>query len=208
MDLKEAIKGARNSKRNFKQTFDIIISLKNIDLKRPENRIKLDVSLPKGTGKPVKSALIVDALLPLTKELENVIVITKDDLEKLNKKQVKKIASDVSFFIAEAPLMPLVGKQLGQVLAPKGMMPKPLPPTLKDLKTPIEKFSRDVKVNVKTSPVVQAPIGTEDMSDDDVYANAKAIISAVSTALPRGRDQMRSMMIKTSMGKPVKVSSW
>lgn len=208
MDLKEAIKGARNSKRNFKQTFDIIISLKNIDLKRPENRIKLDVGLPKGTGKPVKSALIVDALLPLTKELENSVVITKDDLEKLNKKQVKKIASDVSFFIAEAPLMPLVGKYFGQVLAPKGMMPKPLPPTIKDLKAPIEKFSKDVKINVKTSPVVQAPIGTEEMSDDDIYTNAKAVINAVSAALPRGRDQIRAMMVKTSMGKPVKVSAW
>lgn len=208
MNLKDAIKEARNTKRNFKQTFDLIISLRNIDLKRPENRIKLDVNLPKGTGKPVKSAIVADILLPYAKEIDNAIIISKDDLEKINKKQIKKIASEVGFFVAEAPLMPLVGKHFGQVLAPKGMMPKPLPPTLKDLKVPIERFSKDIKVNVKTSPVVQAPLGTEEMSDDDIHANAKAIITAVSAALPRGRDQIKSMMVKTSMGKPIKVSEW
>lgn len=208
MNLKDAIKEARNTKRNFKQTFDIIISLRNIDLKRPENRIKIDVNLPKGTGKPVKSAIVADVLLPYAKDIENLIVISKDDLERINKKQIKKIASEVSFFVAEAPLMPLVGKQFGQVLAPRGMMPKPLPPTLKDLKAPIEKFSKDIKINVKTSPVVQAPLGTEEMSDDDIHSNAKAVIGAVSAALPRGRDQIKSMLVKTSMGKPVKVSEW
>jgi len=208
MNLKDAIKEARNTKRNFKQTFDIIINLKNIDLKKPENRIKADIHLPKGLGKPVKCALIVDALAPAAKNLKDVTVIKKDDIEKLDKKQIKKIASDVRFFIAEAPLMPLVGKHMGQVLAPKGMMPKPIPPTLKDLGGPITRFSNDVSIDVKTSPTVQAPLGTEEMSDEDITANAKAVINAVSGALPRGKEQIKSMLIKTSMGKPVKVSEW
>ena len=208
MNLLNAIKESRNTERKFKQTFDIIINLKNLDLKKPENRIKLDINLPKGTGKEVKVGLIVDALASKTTGLENVVVINRDKLEKLNKKDVKKLASEVKFFIAEAPLMPLVGKHMGQVLAPKGMMPKPIPPTLKDLKGPIEKFTNDVKINVTKSPTAQARLGTVEMSDEDIETNARAIINAVSNALPRGKEQIKSMIIKTTMGKPVKVSEW
>ena len=208
MNLKDAIKEARNKKANFKQTFDLIINLKNLDLKRPENRIKTEINLPKPLGKPRKIAIIADVLIPQTKGLENIILIKKDELPKMNKKQVKNIASQVYMFIAEAPLMPLVGKHLGQVLAPRGMMPKPIPPTLPNLKSLVEKMSRDIKINVKTSPTVQAPLGTEDMSDEDILANAQAIITVISGALPRGKEQIKSMIVKTTMGKPVKVSEW
>ncbi|MBU3904723.1 MAG: 50S ribosomal protein L1 [Nanoarchaeota archaeon] len=208
MNLKEAIKEARNTERKFKQTFDIIINLKNIDLKRPENRIKTDVNLPKGLGKPSKIGLIVDALASETVGLENVIVIKRDELIKLDKKKIKKLCSEVKMFLAEAPLMPLVGKHMGQVLAPKGMMPKPIPTTLKDLKGPIAKFTNDVKINVTKSPTAQAPLGTVDMSDEDIEINAKAVINAVSAALPRGKEQIKSLLIKTTMGKPVRVSKW
>lgn len=208
MNLKDAIKESRNSERKFKQTFDIIINLKNIDLKRPENRIKTDILLPKGLGKPVKTGLILDALASQAKDLENVIIITREELPNLDKKKVKKIAGEVKFFMAEASLMPLVGKHMGQVLAPKGMMPKPIPPTLKDLKDPVSRFSNTVSINLKTTPTVQAPLGIENMSDEDIASNAKAIINAISAALPRGKEQIKSMLIKTSMGKPVKVSEW
>ncbi len=208
MNLKEAIKESRNTERKFKQTFDIIINLKNLDLKRPENRIKTDVNLPKGLGKPVKIGLIVDQLASLTTGLENVIIIKRDGIEKLDKKKIKKIASEVKMFLAEAPLMPLVGKTMGQVLAPKGMMPQPIPPTLKDLKAPIEKFSNNVKINVSKSPTAQAPIGTVEMSDEDIEANARAVINVVSNALPRSKEQIKTLLIKTTMGKPIRVSEW
>ena len=91
MDLLDAIKESRNKKANFKQTFDIIINLRNVDLKRPENRIKLDVNLPKGLGKPIKSVIIADILLPYTKDLENVIVIKRGDLENYDKKKTKHL---------------------------------------------------------------------------------------------------------------------
>ncbi len=208
MNLKDAIKEARNTKRNFKQTFDLIMILKNLDLKKPENRIKTEVNLPKGIGKPAKIAIIADALIPHTKDLENVIIIKKDDLPKMNKKQVKKVASEVKAFVAEAPLMPLVGKHLGQVLAPRNMMPKPIPPTLTNLKPLLQRLSADVKINVKTTPTVQAPLGIEEMSDEDIEANAKAVINAVSGALPRKKEQIKEILIKTTMGKPIKVSEW
>lgn len=208
MNLKDAVKESRNTERNFKQTFDLIINLKNVDLKKPENRIKTTVSLPKNLGKTAIICIIADALIPHTKDLENVIIIKKDELDRLNKQKVKRIASTAKAFIAEAPLMPLVGKHLGQVLAPRNKMPKPIPSTLTNLKPLINKLSNEIDIALKTSPVVQCPLGVEAMSDEDIAANAEAVISAVTTALPRGKQQIRSVLIKTTMGKPIKVSEW
>ena len=132
-----AVKKARETdKRNFKQGFDLAINLKNIDLKKPENRVKTELSLPNDTGRITKVGVIVDSLAPQAAGLENVIVIKKSDLEKFgkDKKAARKVAKQCSYFIAEAPLMPLVGKNLGPILAPRNLMPAPIPPSA-DLKS-------------------------------------------------------------------------
>jgi len=204
----EQIKQARNSTRKFRQTFDLIISLKNMDLKKPENRIKTEILLPKGLGRLVKTCIVADALLPHTKDLENVIVIKREDLERMTKKEAKKLAGQVGAFIAEPSLMPLIGKQMGPVLAPKNKMPKPVPPTLTNLKPIIERNSNSVRIALKDSPVIQVPLGTEEMSDEDINENTVAVINAIKTILPKGTDQIRAVTIKTSMGKPIKVVKW
>jgi large subunit ribosomal protein L1 len=203
-EILEAIKKARNTKRNFNQTFDLIINLKNIDLKKPENRVKTEVFLPH--GKPNKIGFIADTLATEASKLENVEVIKKNQLESLgrNKKLAKKLANDCYFFIAEAPLMPLIGKNLGPILAPRNKMPKPIPPTANP-KPIVEKISKTIRVVVKTSPVVQCPVGSEDIDDEKIEENIELIIKAVESNLPRGKEQIKSYCIKTTMGKPVKV---
>ena len=51
-DINEAITKARQSskKRRFEQTFELAINLRELDMKRPENRINLRVQLPNGIG--------------------------------------------------------------------------------------------------------------------------------------------------------------
>ena len=49
-DINEAITKARQAskKRRFEQTFELAINLRELDMKRPENRINLRVQLPNG----------------------------------------------------------------------------------------------------------------------------------------------------------------
>ena len=70
-----------------------------------------------------------------------------EDLSK-EKKQFKKVADDHDFFIAEAPLMPTIGKTLGTVLGPRGKMPKPVPPQA-DLTSMVKNLRNTVKVRSK-----------------------------------------------------------
>jgi large subunit ribosomal protein L1 len=205
--LMAAIKKAReDSKRNFKQAFDLSVNLKGIDLKKPENKVKTEIKMVH----PINDSTIgvmAENLLPQARELSGVIVINKAQIEAFgkDKKGAKKLARSCSYLLAEAPLMPLVGKFLGPVLAPKNMMPSPFPPTTQNLKGIVEQKRGIVKVALKDSPTIQMGIGKEEMSDEQVAENADHALKSILAVLPKGREQVKNFIIKLTMGKPVKV---
>jgi len=203
----DAIKKARDTdKRNFKQTFDLAINLKNIDLKNPENKIKAEIKLPHAFN-DYKIGLVADNLLPQAKDLENVLIIRKEQIEAYgkNKKEAKKLARSCNYFLAEAPLMPLIGKFLGPILAPKNLMPAPIPPTTQNLKSIVDQKMNIIKIQLKDSPTIHLAVGKEDMKDEEVAENIDFAIKSVLSSLPKGREQIKNFIIKLTMGKPVKV---
>ena len=101
--------------------------------------------------------------------------------------------------------MPLIGKILGPILAPRNMMPSPIPPTLTDVKGLIAKRKNLIRIHLKESPVIQLSVGNEDMDDSKIADNVEATVSAIVAVLPKGKEQLRNIMIKLTMSKPVKV---
>ncbi|WP_456474270.1 50S ribosomal protein L1 [Candidatus Pyrohabitans sp.] len=195
-----------SKKRNFTQSFDLAINLRDIDMSKPENRINEEVVLPKGRGKPVKVAVIAgDELAHAAKEHAD-MVITKEELEELakDKKKAKKIANDIDFFIAQAELMPTIGRFLGPVLGPRGKMPKPVPPNA-PLGAIVERLRRTVRLRTKDKPVIHVAVGSEDMSDEDIAQNAEAVLTHLDRKLEKGMNNIRSVYIKTTMGPSVRV---
>jgi large subunit ribosomal protein L1 len=208
LSLSDSLKLAReNSKaRKFEQTWDFIINLKGLDLKKPENRFKGEVALPKGRGKQPKIAVFADLMANEAKKFSD-LVITKKEIDSLtkNKKRMKKIANEYDFFFGEAPLMPLIGKGLGTVLGPRGKVPKPMPP--KGNIEPLLNASRQmVMISLKETPVIYARVGAEKMSDEDIAINIQAVYNFVKDKLPKGKNNIKSMMVKLTMGKPVRVT--
>jgi len=207
MDFLKAIKEAKEKAkpRKFNQTFDLVINLKGLDLKKPENRINKEFILPEGRGKEQKVVLISNSATPEDKKLVD-LVIDKAKLEKLgeNKKEAKKIANEYDWFLAEASLMPLVGKNLGPILAPRGKMPKPIPPNAK-LQIFVENAKKSVRIRVKTTPVIQVPVGTEKQEEEKVAKNAEAIYNFIKELLPKKELNIKSIFIKLTMGPAIKV---
>jgi large subunit ribosomal protein L1 len=201
------IKKARETdkKRNFKQSFDLAINLKNIDLKKPENEIRTEVKLPYPVGKEYKVGVIVDSLASQANGLGSVLVINRSMLEGLgkNKKEAKKLAKQCKYFLAEAPLMPLVGRILGPILAPKNLMPLPIPVNA-NLSSMVEEKKDVLKIQLKDSPTIHVPIGVEDLEDEKIAENVDAIIKNVVSKMPKGKEQIKNFVIKLTMGKPVK----
>ena len=208
-DVLEAVKEAKEQSkpRNFTESVDIIINVRDLDVKKPENRFSEEVVLPKGRGKQVKLGVIADGeLIVQAKEAGVALVINKTDLEELGKdrKEAKKVANSVDFFIAQADMMPLVGRFLGPVLGPRNKMPKPVPASIK-LAPLLDRFQNTIKVGIKQQPSIQVIIGTQDMSDEDLAENIETVLTVLDRQLDKGRNQIKSMFIKTTMGPVVRV---
>ncbi|GBE18315.1 MAG TPA: 50S ribosomal protein L1 [Euryarchaeota archaeon] len=193
-------------KRNFLQSIDLVVNLRNLDMNKPENRIDQEVLLPSGRGKSVKIALFADG--ELAHQAKKVVdtVIEKDAVSDIAKDKTigKKLASEHNFFLSQTDMMALIGKSLGPVLGPRGKMPKPVPPTI-DIKPLVERLRRTVRIRTKDRLTFHLPVGTEEMTDDDLAKNIAAVINSLETKLGGSTHNIRSVLIKKSMGPCVKV---
>jgi len=199
MAVQKALDGAK--KRNFTESVELAINLKDVDLTIPKNRIQEDIILPYGRGKKVRICVIGGGELAFKAKDVADLVITPEELGALadDKKQAKKIANSTDYFIAEAPLMAVVGKRLGTVLGPRGKMPKPIPtgayPT-----GMIENLRRSVSVRTKDRKTFHAPVGTVTMPAEEVAENIEALLKRVEVRLEKGKMNIASAYVKTSMG--------
>jgi large subunit ribosomal protein L1 len=82
-------------------------------------------------------------------------------------------------------------------------MPTPVPFDA-DISAFLARFRSSIKVRTRASLSVACKIGDESMDDSDLAINAHAVLSAIEKKLPNGEKNIKKVMIKTSMGKPVK----
>ncbi|MBM4240793.1 MAG: 50S ribosomal protein L1 [Euryarchaeota archaeon] len=208
-EIMEAVKKAKEQSkpRNFTQSIDVVINIKDLDMKKPENRIEEEVFLPNGRGKDVKIAFIADGELAVqAKNAGADLIITKVELEELGKdrKKAKKIANIHNFFVAQVDLMPMVGRFLGPVLGPRKKMPKPVPATIKP-EPILERLKNTIKIRIKDQPVIQVIVGSQEMEDEMIADNIETVLSIMDRKLEKGRTQIKSMYVKTTMGPVVRV---
>jgi large subunit ribosomal protein L1 len=204
--VQKAIDESKKLDRKFKQSVDVVINLKNIDMNEAKNRIEDEVMLPHGRGSEAKIAIFASGDLAMKSKSQVDLVIKPEEIEELakDKKKFKKMADDYDFFIAEAPLMPTIGKTLGIILGPRGKMPKPVPPTI-DITTIAKNLRKTVKVRSKTTKTIHATVGREEMSTEQIADNIDAILKRLEGKLERGKMNIGSVFVKTSMGPPMRV---
>jgi large subunit ribosomal protein L1 len=199
----KALKDARGKakKRNFSQTFDLIVNVKLLDLKKPENRFSETFTLPSGRGKGKEANVVIFSDSVKDKNLK---IYKSSDIEKLgsNKRSLKKLAKETDFFLSEPKLMPMVGKSLGRILAPRGKMPSVI---AGDFKQMVSRYKNSVSLKMKDSPVIQCMVGNESMADEDISENIVAVLKFLEKRLPKGRNNIGKVMVKLTMGKPVKI---
>jgi large subunit ribosomal protein L1 len=205
----DAVKLAKEKSggKKFNQSVDLILNIKEVDMKAPEGKIQAVLELPHATGKPNKVVVVASGELALKARQANADkVLERADLEGLSgkKKDLRKLANDFDVFMAEAPLMPLVGRIFGPVLGPRGKMPVPVPPNA-DIAALLEKQRKTVVVRMRAQPIIQVTVGAESMSEDDLFDNVQAILRFLEGKLKRGLKNVKNVYVKTSMGVPVKI---
>lgn len=198
----------KSEKRNFTQSVELVLNLKEIDMKSPEGKIQEIIELPHSLEKQNKICVIASGELALKARRANAdLVIEKAELDSLagKKRELRKIANEYDFFIAEAPLMPLVGKVFGPVLGPRGKMPIPVPPAA-DIASLIEKHRKTIVLRLRTQPILLCRVGMENMKDEEIAENVQTVLRVIEGKLKKGMKNIKVAYLKTSMGKPVKIA--
>jgi len=212
--FKKAIELVKNNspKRNFKQSYDLIINLQDLDLKKPDQQVNTWATTRYGKGKPVKTcALVGPELADQAKENCDTVVMHADFPKYAESKILsKKLAKEHEFFIAQANIMPDVAKTFGRTLGSRGKMPNPklgcvVPPNA-NLKPLVEKLQRTVPLVAKTELSIKCPAGTQDMPDEQVLDNIQAIYNTLIGVLPGEERNIRNIQLKFTMGPPATIT--
>lgn len=203
--VKQAREGA--AKRKFQQSFELVVALKDIDLKKQEFSVNEVVFLPhKGAEEPRVCVIAGGDLAVRAKRAGADRVIEPEELERLagDKRESRKLARSFAFFLAEVGLMPRIGRALGPYLGPRGRMPSPVPPTAA-IEGMIGRFRQATRVRTRGQLSAAAKVGDESLEDDQVAENAAAVLGAVEKRLPGGTKNLRAVAVKLTMGSPVRL---
>lgn len=204
--LKEAVELLfKISKVKFDASAELHVAL-HIDPRQADQMLRTSTSLPYGTGKSIRVAVIApDELAAAAKKAGADLV----DSEALIK-DITKEKFDFDVLIATPDKMAEVGK-LAKVLGPKGLMPSPKNGTVTaDPAKSVEEFKKG-KVEIKNDAngIVHVAFGKLSFKPEDLYANAKAVVKAISSAKPAGVKGVfiSSMFVSSSMSPSIRLDN-
>jgi len=208
----EALQKMRTTskKRNFVQSIDLTINFKGIDFKKEQNRVEVEVQLPFALEGKKAKALVFLKDKGLASSLKGIVdkIILDTEIPAISKKDAQQLAEEFDVLLAEGQVMVSVGKFLGQVLAPRGKMPKPFTQNdPKIIQQMLNKSSSSVKLSNKKGknmPLVHSSIGKENMADEQIAENIVSVFEAI-LAKTEGKHNIKSVIIKTTMGPPIKI---
>lgn len=204
--LREAIELLpKISKTKFDATAEIHVTL-NIDPRQSDQIVRTSTSLPAGTGKAVKVAVIAGDKEAEAAKKSGADMVDADILIK----DITKEKINFDILIATPDKMAELGK-LAKVLGPKGLMPSPKNGTVTtDTAKATEEFKKG-KVEIKNDAngVVHVAFGKVSFKTEDLYSNIKAIMKSISGSKPSGVKGVfiRNVFVNSSMSPSIKIDT-
>ncbi|WP_424018266.1 50S ribosomal protein L1 [Halorientalis pallida] len=208
-DIEQAVSSALEEAppRNFRETVDLAINLRDLDLDDPSNRVDTGVVLPEGTGQETSIVVFAEGETALRAEDAADDVLDGDDLEELGDDDdaAKDLADETDFFIAEQNMMQDIGRYLGTVLGPRGKMPEPLDPD-DDVVEVVNRMKNTVQLRSRDRRTFHTRVGAEDMDAESIADNIDVILRRLHAELEKGPLNIDSVFVKTTMGPAVEVA--
>ena len=146
----------------------------------------------------------------MTKKSELIRTITQPEFPKYKDKDaLKDLVKEYDFFISHISLMPSVATTFGKALGPAGKMPSPQLGVLPSedeaaIKAVLNKISHSIKVRLKELSL-KISVGKENMGDEKIIENVLAIYNGLINVLPTKKENVKSLMLKLTMSKPIMV---
>lgn len=203
--VRDAVKQAKAEapRRSFKQSVELVLGLRDIDVKKQEVNINEVVYLPHKFSQEARVCVFASGDLAVRARKAGVDrVIEPEELDRIStsKRELRKIASGHTFFLAEPTLMPRIGKLFGQYLGPRGKMPSPVAAATA-LEGMVERLRSAIRVRARGQMSITCKVGEEDMPDEKIAENAVSVIAAIERKLPSGSKNIARALVKLSMGQ-------
>jgi large subunit ribosomal protein L1 len=187
--------------RNFTESVDLAINLRDLDLNDPSNRVDESIVLPAGTGQETTIVVIAEGETAVRAEDVADDVLSGDDLADLGDDDdaAKELAGETDFFVAEEALMQDVGRYLGTILGPRGKMPTPLSPD-DDVVEVVERMKNTLQLRSGDRHTFHALVGAEATSAEEIADNIDVILRRLYADLEKGPQNVDTVYVKTTMG--------
>ena len=199
-------KGKESEAKKFPESVEAILTFRDVDPKKNDLNVNETVYLPHPGSHRASICFVGSGDLLLRAKnagVDGVVEPAKLESYAGNKKEAKSLAKQYDFFLADTALMPRIGRILGQYMGPRGKIPTPVPPNAQ-IEGMINRTRSAVRVRSRGSLGVGAKVGDRKQSDQEITDNIVAMIQAVQKKLPNGDKNIKTVAVKTSMGKPVK----
>lgn len=197
----------KSKKRNFAQSIDISIALKDVNLKDPSKRFRADVLMPHNVSDDVHVCVIGDAdVISRAQEAGVELTLNAHQVDEFSSKpnEAKQFISGVDYFLAIPQMMASVGKSLGRYLGPAGKMPTVLPPNA-PLDTFVGRYSKTVRIRLRQNPVINVKVANETMDNEDIADNIIQLMHEVEKNLDNGLNNVHRAFVKTTMGPAIQL---
>ncbi|ADB60403.1 ribosomal protein L1 [Haloterrigena turkmenica DSM 5511] len=191
--------------RNFTETVDLAINLRDLDLNEPSNRVDESIVLPSGTGQDTRIVVIAEGETAVRAEEAADEVLSVDDVADLDDDDAKDMADETDFFIAEEAMMQDIARHLGTILGPRGKMPDPLAPD-DDVVETVNRLKNTVQLRSGDRRTFHTLVGSEEMDAEDVADNIDVILRRLHADLEKGPQNIDAVYVKTTMGPSVEVA--
>ena len=204
--LAEAVKLVKaNATAKFDESVEIAVNL-GVDPRHADQQVRGVVSLPSGTGRDVRVAVIAKDAKAAEATAAGADIVGAEDL-------VERIQGGFMEFdrvIATPDMMALVGR-LGKILGPRGLMPNPRVGTVTPNVAQAVKDAKggSIEFRVEKAGIVHAGIGKASFTEEAITANVRALLEALNRAKPSGAKgtYVKRVSLSSTMGPGFKVDT-
>eukprot|EP00284_Hemiselmis_tepida_P014190 CAMPEP_0174924606 /NCGR_PEP_ID=MMETSP1355-20121228/7350_1 /TAXON_ID=464990 /ORGANISM="Hemiselmis tepida, Strain CCMP443" /LENGTH=216 /DNA_ID=CAMNT_0016170427 /DNA_START=40 /DNA_END=690 /DNA_ORIENTATION=+ len=208
-NVREAIrvmfKESSEKKRKFRETVELQIGLKQYDPQK-DKRFSGSVKLPRIPRPNMTVCILGDAQHCESAEKANIPAMNVEDLKKLNKnkKLVKKLAQKYHAFLASEALIKMIPRLLGPGLNKAGKFPGLI--SHSDIMADkVDEVKSTVKFQLKKALCLGVAVGHVEMTEQELFANINVAVNFLVSLLKKNWQNVKSLNLKTSMGKPQSV---
>ncbi|KAI5959256.1 RPL10A [Candida theae] len=192
-------------KRNFLETVELQVGLKNYDPQR-DKRFSGTLKLPHVPRPNMTICIFGDAFDVDRAKSLGVDAMSVDDLKKLNKnkKLIKKLAKKYNAFIASEVLIKQIPRLLGPTLSKAGKFPTPVSHN-DDLYSKVTDVKSTIKFQLKKVLCLAVAVGNVDMDEDALVNQILMAANFLVSLLKKNWQNVGSLVIKSTMGPSFRI---